>query len=359
MRALDAYFATMYILGKENEPQVGSEEQKKYLSRILVVNEELNNLPPYQDLPGIKSLDEITTRHHQVMLALSNMHVLEHDLQEFLAQSRFTISLVEAKAELRRAIQSLSSLAWAEIRKYYPLINEDTDELKQMRKHEQSERMEQYKEEVKHRVGNMKTAWKAAVEASLNSLNEAEPKNGFLKSLKEAHERATRWVEQWIENGDFSGPEFFVTDKRTIQNAHQLSTDIVRRQVIKRKLLDALRTIFWLAIEHEMSRSSQNMSSTTPTETLAQTFLTTLGEREQNNGPLNIDFVSEGEIGRDSTIQKRYNRIKQDVRRKAREACLSLTMSAYFMLATHSMTRKTHLSKHSIPIMSKQMKKHL
>jgi hypothetical protein len=331
MRALDAYFATMYILGKEKEPQVGSEEQKQdYLSQFMTATtiEKLRSLPHYEDLLAPKSLNKITIRHHQAMLELSNLHTLERDLQKFLAESRLSIRLTKARAELQSAIQSINALAWAEVRKYHPLIVEDIEELNQARQREQTERMGRYKDEIKYRVGNMKTAWEAAVEASLESLKQEASKNSFLKSLRSAHRRARKWVEKQIEDGAFSGQEFFPTNDLTIQNAHLLGTDIVRKKVLTSTLLATLRTRFWLALEHEMSRSNQQATSANPVEVLAQTFLGPLGAREQNKGPLNIDAVSEGEIGRGSEIQKRYIKIKQNVRRKAREACLSLTMSA-------------------------------
>ena len=326
MRALDAFFATMYILGKENDPEVGSDQQKKdYLSRVLAANEALRNLFQYRDLPEVLTLDGITMRHHQAMLELSNLHVLERDLQKFLAESRFTIQLVAAKTALQRAIQQISALAWAEVRKYYPLINEDLEELIEKRNHEQAKRMSQYEEEIKYRKNSMKTAWEDAVKASLKNLDEqSEQKNNFLNSLKQAYEQATEWVERHIENGDFSGSEFFDTNKLTHRNVGQLVSDKVRKQAIKGNLLPALRTSFWLAIEHEIRKSALE----SPAVTLAQTFLAPLGELEQNNGPLNIGYVSVDEIDRYSDIQKRYNKIKQDVREIACESCLSLTMSA-------------------------------
>ena len=315
LRARDAFYARMGILGRKlDQEQQG--EADAYVGSILSVYSQLQPLVSQLLPPRFEAehFQEVSSLQHQAMLEFTGFQQLVRDIQNFLSESRQEVQLEQAKEQLRDAMQHLSDFCWLQVDRYMPIGVHNLALLDQRLHTNQTTRDVNRQREIRNRIANMVEAWKTALDEFGRSTDPKKNSNSlFHQELLQAHERAVQYVRFFLEKGRFDDT---LIAKHTLGG---ISTDTISHRAELERLLGELRAILRIALEEEMQ---------SPADRLAQAFLTALQAQEGKGKALNIEERSFEQIASDSEIVRDYNKMKSDIRSKAQEGCLSITVSA-------------------------------
>jgi len=313
LRALDGLLAT---LGTEKQRLDADrlQEGRDYAGRILSVYPELLKIDAM--LPASASAQDfqkVSVKQHEAMLYFSGLPELTHDLQAFLANSRYDVQLRQAETQLAMALQQLEDQCWERLN-LLGIQSRDLQELEQEIAMRQNKRGATRFEQIQQRTNAMRDAWKEALKEFDSAIR--NERNAFQAALLTAHDRAARRIKIRIMQGHFD--HFIKVGNQARQDSPALEIGHRWVDIDGWNLIKELRVSFTAALEREMLE---------PARALAEAFLLPIAHREEVDGSLDIHNVALGEFGGElDEIQKAYSKLKRAIRDKARDVCVYATL---------------------------------
>jgi hypothetical protein len=328
LRAQDGLLATLGQQKQQLDPG-RAQEGRDYAGRVLGVYPELLKLDP--NLPAnatAQDYPKVTPAQHAAMLRFSGLSELTADLQMFLTTNRYEVQLRQAETQIALALQQLEELCWEKLSSM-GVQSRDLQELQVEMGARQGKRSADRFDALQQRTNGMRQAWHEALAAFDQTL--LSENNSFHQALHQGHDRAARRIKIRIMQGHFD--RFVKVGTQALDSSPAL--DIGNRwvDIDGWNLIRELRAHLSAALERELYE---------PARTLAEAFLIPVAQKEEIDGTLDIHRVSLGEFGGElDEIQKIYSRLKRQVRDKARDVCLYVTMGELLNEEKYAPTRDT------------------
>ncbi len=320
IRALDALIAKLSL---NQEPRLSERLPKDcttYLHDMQFIAKTLRPQQRNGKMPSLSATDfqSITDEQHEAMLDFSGLPDLAKELQDFLTNNRYEVQLEEARTALNTVLLELRELCKEQLRQE-DFSGRTLEEFEKEWQTFQSQREAIRDDQIKGRTDAMLRAW---TEARLQFEKEhiRLEADTFYSSLKTAYQEAKRYVQACIDQGDFDS--FFKGTNSGLNSDTSAMQENPWPEPEILNLITQLRLTLIISLEKEIEE---------PAKTLANSFLSLIKRKEEDNGPLNIQriafFSSEPKV---AEIIQKYAEIKDDIRDKALNICLHITMSELF-----------------------------